>query len=75
MYGLNPRSITSRVARFTYGINTLTTYEPKKSRLEKRVVIDGEEFCEVIIKYFIIVLRANIRTYFLFCLKSSKKQN
>lgn len=47
MYGLNPRSISSRVARFTYGINTLTTFDSKKCRLEKKVMIDGEEFCEV----------------------------
>lgn len=48
MYGLNPRSISSRIARFTYGINTLTTFEAKKCRPEKRVLIDGEEFCEVL---------------------------
>jgi hypothetical protein len=29
MYGLNPRSITSRIAKYTYGINTLTTFDPK----------------------------------------------
>jgi hypothetical protein len=50
MYGLNPRSITSRIAKFTYGINTLTTFDPKKQRLEKKVTIDGEDFCEVINK-------------------------
>ena len=27
-YGLNPRSITSRVAKKTYGINTLTVFDP-----------------------------------------------
>ena len=49
MYGLNPRSITSRIARFTYGINTLTTFDSKKCRFEKKVIIDGEEFCEVLL--------------------------
>lgn len=28
LYGLNPRSITSRIAKKTYGINTLTTFDP-----------------------------------------------
>jgi hypothetical protein len=28
MFGLNPRSITSRISKKTYGINTLTTYDP-----------------------------------------------
>lgn len=26
-YGLNPRSITSRIAKKTYGINTLTVFD------------------------------------------------
>ena len=30
MYGLNPRSISSRIAKKTYGINTLTTFDPDK---------------------------------------------
>jgi hypothetical protein len=29
LYGLNPRSITSRIAKKTYGINTLTTFDPE----------------------------------------------
>jgi hypothetical protein len=37
MYGLNPRSITSRIAKKTYGINTLTTYDPEKHPEEKKV--------------------------------------
>jgi molecular chaperone DnaK (HSP70) len=28
LYGLNPRSITSRIAKKTYGINTLTVFDP-----------------------------------------------
>lgn len=27
LYGLNPRSITSRIAKKTYGINTLTAFD------------------------------------------------
>lgn len=27
MFGLNPRSITSRISKKTYGINTLTTFD------------------------------------------------
>lgn len=44
MFGLNPRSITSRVAKKTYGINTLTTFDPEKHPEEKKVIIEGEEF-------------------------------
>lgn len=28
LYGLNPRSISSRIAKKTYGINTLTVFDP-----------------------------------------------
>lgn len=37
MYGLNPRSISSRIAKKTYGINTLTTFDPERHPEEKKV--------------------------------------
>ena len=37
MYGLNPRSIKSRIAKKTYGINTLTTFDPERHPEEKKV--------------------------------------
>ena len=39
MYGLNPRSISSRIAKKTYGINTLTTFDPERHPEEKKVSI------------------------------------
>jgi len=39
MYGLNPRSITSRIAKKTYGINTLTTFDPERHPEEKKVIL------------------------------------
>jgi molecular chaperone DnaK (HSP70) len=39
MYGLNPRSITSRIAKKTYGINTLTTFDSERHPEEKKVNI------------------------------------
>lgn len=53
MYGLNPRSITSRIAKKTYGINTLTTFDPQKHPEEKKVVIEGEDFCEDVFDAFV----------------------
>ena len=32
MFGLNPRSITSRMSKMTYGINTLTTFDREQHR-------------------------------------------
>ncbi len=53
MYGLNPRSISSRIAKLTYGINTLTTFDPEKHPEEKKVIIEGEEFCEDVFDPFV----------------------
>ena len=41
LYGLNPRSISSRIAKKTYGINTLTVFDPEVHALSKKVIIDG----------------------------------
>ena len=41
LYGLNPRSITSRIAKKTYGINTLTTFDPEIHPESKKVIIEG----------------------------------
>ncbi len=53
MFGLNPRSITSRISKLTYGINTLTTYDPLRHAEEKKVVIEGEDFCEDVFDAFV----------------------
>lgn len=53
MFGLNPRSITSRISKMTYGINTLTTFDPIKHSEEKKVVIEGEDFCEDVFDAFV----------------------
>jgi molecular chaperone DnaK (HSP70) len=53
MFGLNPRSITSRISKMTYGINTLTTFDPAKHPEEKKVVIESEDFCEDVFDAFV----------------------
>lgn len=52
-YGYNPRSISSRVAKRTYGINTLTVFDPEIHPEEKKVIIEGEEFCEDVFDAFV----------------------
>lgn len=52
-YGYNPRSISSRVAKKTYGINTLTVFDPEVHPESKKVVIEGEEFCEDVFDAFV----------------------
>lgn len=53
MFGLNPRSITSRISKKTYGINTLTTFDSVRHTEEKKVVIEGEDFCEDVFDAFV----------------------
>jgi hypothetical protein len=53
LYGLNPRSISSRIAKKTYGINTLTVFDDELHPLSKKVVIEGEEFCEDVFDTFV----------------------
>jgi hypothetical protein len=53
MFGLNPRQITSRISKKTYGINTLTTFDPERHAEEKKVVIEGEDFCEDVFDAFV----------------------
>ena len=53
MFGLNPRSITSRISKMTYGINTLTTWDIEKHPEEKKVIIEGEDFCEDVFDAFV----------------------
>ena len=43
---MSPRSITSRIAKKTYGINTLTTFDAERHPIKKKVIIEGEEFSE-----------------------------
>ena len=53
MFGLNPRLITSRIAKMTYGINTLTTYDPDRHPEEKKVAIEDEDFCQDVFDVFV----------------------
>jgi len=53
MFGLNPRSITSRISKKTYGINTLTTFDNQRHTEEKKVIIEGEDFCEDVFDAFV----------------------
>jgi len=53
LYGLNPRSISSRIAKKTYGINTLTAFDPEVHPEDKKVIIEGEEFCEDVFDAFV----------------------
>jgi hypothetical protein len=53
LFGLDPHSITSRIAKKTYGINTLTTFDHEKHPENKKVIIEGEDFCEDVFDAFV----------------------
>ena len=54
MFGLNPFSIASRIAKKTYGISTLGIFDEKKHPQNKKVMIDGETFCENLFDAFVL---------------------
>jgi hypothetical protein len=53
LFGLDPHSISSRVAKKTYGINTLTTFDGSRHPDKKKVIIEGEDFCEDVFDAFV----------------------
>ena len=53
LFGLDPHSISSRIAKKTYGINTLTTFDAERHPEKKKVVIEGEDFCEDVFDAFV----------------------
>lgn len=53
MFGLSPRSISSRISKKTYGINTLISFDPAIHAEDKRVVIEGAYFCENVFDAFV----------------------
>jgi molecular chaperone DnaK (HSP70) len=53
LFGLNPRVIISRIAKKTYGINTLTEFDPDKHPESKKKEINGEYFCQDVFDVFV----------------------
>ncbi|XP_053400870.1 heat shock 70 kDa protein 12B-like [Mercenaria mercenaria] len=55
MYGHQPKIVTSRISKFTYGVNFHRDFDPKLHLKEKRVVIDGDVLCKDIFLKFVRV--------------------
>ena len=53
LYGLDGRSIYSRIARKTYGLETTTDFDPKVHDITKRIISHGKAKCKNIFKIFI----------------------
>ncbi|OWF39271.1 heat shock 70 kDa protein 12B-like [Mizuhopecten yessoensis] len=45
LFGHVPRSISSRVARFTYGIQSWPVFEPRRHPADKKIMINGVARC------------------------------
>ena len=54
MFGFNPFSITSRIVKKTYGISTLGIFDEKKHPQNRKVIIDGEAFCQNLFDVFVL---------------------
>ncbi|XP_060077648.1 heat shock 70 kDa protein 12A-like [Ylistrum balloti] len=46
LYGHEPRSISSRVARFTYGIQSWPEFDPRKHPEDKKILVNGVARCK-----------------------------
>ena len=53
LYGLNPRRIHSRIARKTYGLETMTDFDPRIHKTTKRINANGVTKCKDIFQIFI----------------------
>ncbi|KAK3099628.1 hypothetical protein FSP39_007193 [Pinctada imbricata] len=45
LFGHKPKTISSRVAKFTYGVETYTNFDRHKHREEKKKIVEGKEKC------------------------------
>lgn len=45
LFGYNPRAVTARICRYTYGIGVNEVFDSKIHPLRKRAIIDGDEKC------------------------------
>ncbi|XP_039463477.1 heat shock 70 kDa protein 12A-like isoform X1 [Oreochromis aureus] len=50
MFGRNPGLVTSRKSAFTYGFADSKKFDPSKNKKEKKIVVQGEEFCRDIFR-------------------------
>ncbi|KAL3878672.1 hypothetical protein ACJMK2_031003 [Sinanodonta woodiana] len=53
IFGHKPQLITSRIAKYTYGINISPPFDPNKHPQNKRVSVDGSDRCKDVFKKYI----------------------
>ncbi|XP_061183230.1 heat shock 70 kDa protein 12B-like [Saccostrea echinata] len=46
LFGDKPKAIESRIAKFTYGIDMSTKFDAAKHMTSKKIIVEGEEYCE-----------------------------
>ncbi|XP_052791962.1 heat shock 70 kDa protein 12B-like [Mya arenaria] len=46
LFGQSPAAIQTRVSKYSYGIATMNHFKPEIHSEEKRIVIDGREYCD-----------------------------
>ncbi|KAK3602827.1 hypothetical protein CHS0354_026379 [Potamilus streckersoni] len=55
IFGHKPQIITSRIAKYTYGINISPPFDPKKHPQNKKVSVGGNDRCKDVFKKYIEV--------------------
>ncbi|XP_052793286.1 heat shock 70 kDa protein 12A-like isoform X2 [Mya arenaria] len=55
LFGQSPAAIQTRVSKYTYGIATMNRFKPEIHLEEKRIVIDGHEYCDDIFEKHVTI--------------------
>ncbi|XP_078325400.1 heat shock 70 kDa protein 12A-like isoform X2 [Crassostrea virginica] len=55
LYGHQPKTISARVCKYTYGVESLTVFDKSIHPQSKKVLIDGVEFCRNIFNVHVSV--------------------
>lgn len=53
MYGQNPKAVSVRRTRLTYGVGALNKFNPQVHPEEKKIVKDGKEWCKDVFDVFV----------------------
>uniref|UniRef100_A0A8W8KLG7 Heat shock 70 kDa protein 12A n=1 Tax=Magallana gigas TaxID=29159 RepID=A0A8W8KLG7_MAGGI len=46
LFGYNPRAVSARICRYTYGFSVLKDFDSKIHPQSKHIIVDGEENCD-----------------------------
>lgn len=61
LFGYNPRAVSARICRYTYGFSVLRVFDSKIHPQSKHTIVDGEEVCKDV--FSVIVCKDELIKY------------